>query len=409
MDYDINEKFKTESDRDWFIICEYEKIIEKDILRSKQPGEFTIDDFDDMPLSKRYELYDGVPVKMESHWSIHQLIMGDIMCQLMDYRDCFKTNLRMIHGMDVQLDEEGKNVFIPDLILFHPEKSRENRILDIPEFVVEIISNITAENDKVKKLEKYKQYGVKEYWIVDPYTKSVIKNYFEKGEISYYSFDEKIPISILDNEINIFLDINAYDLEDLYDENGKFIKTGEIKDEDFATKYDVGYVDGKQVVLIKDIRFKGKRNINWKEVEKYVMEYVGTSYEIIETSDKVYIGDDFPDELKGSEDTRRLRGANAKAKANATQEIPGLLKIATNKRWQENFKKAHNTDAQNGWYRFTSRFALPIYSNYGEIERYSVFRIEMLIRHASDGNLYLYDMVNIKKETSTPLERIAVR
>mgnify|MGYP000849270270 FL=1 len=28
----------------------------------------------------------------------------------------------------------------------------------------------------------------------------------------------------------------------------------------------------------------------------------------------------------------------------------------------------------------------------------------MLIRNAADGNLYLYDMVNIKKETSTPLE-----
>ena len=29
----------------------------------------------------------------------------------------------------------------------------------------------------------------------------------------------------------------------------------------------------------------------------------------------------------------------------------------------------------------------------------------MLIRNATDGNLYLYDMVNIKKETSTPLEQ----
>ena len=29
----------------------------------------------------------------------------------------------------------------------------------------------------------------------------------------------------------------------------------------------------------------------------------------------------------------------------------------------------------------------------------------MLIRHATDGNLYLYDMVNIKKETSTPREQ----
>ena len=29
----------------------------------------------------------------------------------------------------------------------------------------------------------------------------------------------------------------------------------------------------------------------------------------------------------------------------------------------------------------------------------------MLIRHAADGKLYLHDMVNIKKETSTPLEQ----
>ena len=70
------------------------------------------------------------------------------------------------------------------------------------------------------------------------------------------------------------------------------------------------------------------------------------------------------------------------------------------------FKGKHNVDAKYGWYRFTTRFALPVYdSNTGELERFNIFRIEMLIRHATDGNLYLYDMVNIKKETSTPLEQ----
>ena len=127
-------------------------------------------------------------------------------------------------------------------------------------------------------------------------------------------------------------------------------------------------LDGKKIVVISDIRFKGKRNINWEEVEQYLKEYIGNCYEVVETSDQVYIGSDFPGELKGSEDTKRLYGANAKAKANATKGIPMLLQCATNRRWQENFK-------------------------------------EMLIRHAADGNLYLYDMVNIKKETSTPLEQ----
>ena len=163
--------------------------------------------------------------------------------------------------------------------------------------------------------------------------------------------------------------------------------------------------EGKNIVLISDIRFKGKRKIDWKEVEKYLKEYIGECYEVIETSDRVLINSEFPGELKGSEDTKRLFGTNAKAKANATQGIPMLIQCATNRRWQENVKTKHNVNAKFGWYRYTTRFALPVYnSNTDELERFNVFRIEMLIRHAADGNLYLYDMVNIKKETSTPLE-----
>ena len=77
--------------------------------------------------------------------------------------------------------------------------------------------------------------------------------------------------------------------------------------------------DGGQIVVITDIRFKGKRNINWKEIEQYLKEYIGDCYEVVETADQIFISSDFPGELKGSKDTRRLFGANAKAKANATQ------------------------------------------------------------------------------------------
>ncbi len=164
-------------------------------------------------------------------------------------------------------------------------------------------------------------------------------------------------------------------------------------------------LDGNQIVVINDIRFKGRRHIDWEEVEQYLKDYIGECYEVIETSDQVYIGADFPGEVKGSGDTRKLHGTYAKAKANAAQGVPMLLKCAVNRRWQNNVKIKHSVDAKFGWYRFTSRFALPVYNNNsGELERLNVFRIEMLIRHAADGNLYLYDMVNIKKETSTPLE-----
>ena len=39
----------------------------------------------------------------------------------------------------------------------------------------------------------------------------------------------------------------------------------------------------------------------------------------------------------------------------------------------------------------------------GILEWFNIFRIEMLIRHATDGNLYLYDMVNIKKKRAPRL------
>ena len=46
-------------------------------------------------------------------------------------------------------------------------------------------------------------------------------------------------------------------------------------------------LDGKKIVMIHDIRFKGKRKINWKEVESYLKEYVGSCYEIAETAEKI--------------------------------------------------------------------------------------------------------------------------
>ena len=47
-----------------------------------------------------------------------------------------------------------------------------------------------------------------------------------------------------------------------------------------------------------------------------------------------------------------------------------------------------------------TRFALPVYGESEDIERYNVFRAIMLVRHAEDNKLYLYDIMKIKKETS---------
>ena len=159
-------------------------------------------------------------------------------------------------------------------------------------------------------------------------------------------------------------------------------------------------LEGNKIVVIHDVIFQGKRSVEWSDVEQYLKQFVGKEYIIKETGDLIYIGADLPDEYTHSNYTMLLRGASAKAKANAAQGLPELIEIASEKAHKENYKEKHNKDAKYGWYKYTSRFALPVYDGDGEIERYNVFQVIMIVRHAEDHRMYLYDIMNIKKETS---------
>lgn len=178
------------------------------------------------------------------------------------------------------------------------------------------------------------------------------------------------------------------------------MKVGEVK---MKRKVNViEDLDGKKTVFIHDILFKGKRAMKWDEVEKYLRQYVGDICTIDDSNEVIYIGADLPDEYAHSNYTHILKGANAKAKANAAQGLPELIKIADGKKFTENYKVKHNVDAMYGWYRYSSRFALPVFGEDGEIIRYNVFNVVMVIRHARDGKKYLYDIINIKKRNEHP-------
>lgn len=163
-------------------------------------------------------------------------------------------------------------------------------------------------------------------------------------------------------------------------------------------------VDGNKIVVINDLRFKGRKKIDWSMVENCLKDYIGNCTEIIDTSDLIYIGSDFPDEYTHSKDTKILRGANEYAKANASVAITELIQVATSKSFSENYEKKHAKDAKYGWYRYDTRFAIPKYNNERELTGYNIFKARLVVRHSEDGKLYLYDVLRIKKETSKPLE-----
>lgn len=155
-------------------------------------------------------------------------------------------------------------------------------------------------------------------------------------------------------------------------------------------------LDGKKTVLIQDVFFKGRQNIDWKAIETYLKRYTNVSYCLAETGEEIYIGSELPSEYTSSIYTKSLKGANAKAKANAAQGIPEMIEIATNPEYEENRKEKHAKAAKYGWFRYDTRFALPVFDESGEVVRYNVFKGRLLIRHAKNGKKYLYDVLEIK-------------
>ena len=139
--------------------------------------------------------------------------------------------------------------------------------------------------------------------------------------------------------------------------------------------------------------------------EIIIIDPMNEYFEISENSEKIYIGSDFPDEFSHSNDTKGLKGANMKAKANITPAIGELIQIASEKAQYPDYNNKHGAKAQFGWYRYNTRFGIPVYDEDGNLERYNIFSTRMLVRCDADGKLYLYDLVRTKKETSKPHEQ----
>ncbi len=152
---------------------------------------------------------------------------------------------------------------------------------------------------------------------------------------------------------------------------------------------------------ISTILFSGKRNIPWGDVEKYLSKYAGGSFRVAETDENVRIGSHFAEEYCGSVYTKGLRGTLEKAKANAAQIIPDLIRNATNRRWVENKDEKHKTDAKGGWYRYDVFFSMPVTfdgkTTWNSYKGTAVARI-------NDSGIFLHDIINIKKEDSKPFE-----
>lgn len=182
----------------------------------KTQGDYTIDDYADLPDDERYELINGSFYYMEAPSNLHQLIAGKIFMAVSNYIAEHKGDcVPMLAPSDVQLDgaEDNKTLVEPDFfIICDRSRIKKDKSVGAPDFVLEVISPSSRKRDMNIKTAKYEAAGVREYWMVDPDRKKIIVHIFgEEPDVFVYGFNAKVPVSIYDNECIIdFEEISEY-------------------------------------------------------------------------------------------------------------------------------------------------------------------------------------------------------
>jgi len=152
---------------------------------------------------KRRELIDGAVFMMSPGPSwLHQELSVNLSGQLYNYLKGKPCRV-LTAPLDVRLNADATDdtVVQPDIIVVcDRSKLSETGCIGAPDMVIEILSPSTSRLDRTLKFNKYLQAGVREYWIVDPDTKSVSVYILKDGEYMtrVYTDADTAPVHVLE-------------------------------------------------------------------------------------------------------------------------------------------------------------------------------------------------------------------
>ena len=137
----------------------------------------TVTDLDVMPDDgNRYEVIEGELFVSRAPSLTHQLIVRNIIVLFQGYLEQNPIGI-VVPGPGVIFSDYSG--VIPDVVFISHQRWNEiasgDRINGAPELVIEIVSP-GAENerrDRIVKRQLYGKYGVKEYWVIDPESRTI--------------------------------------------------------------------------------------------------------------------------------------------------------------------------------------------------------------------------------------------
>ena len=138
--------------------------------------KLTYQDFEQIPEDgQRHEILDGVHVVSPSPNALHQIVFGAAFVKLYVFVMEHGLGRVLSAPFDVVLSEH--DIVEPDILFISSSRAEiltESHVQGAPDLVVEILSPSTRRRDLGKKLVRYDELGVQEYWVLEPEASTVL-------------------------------------------------------------------------------------------------------------------------------------------------------------------------------------------------------------------------------------------
>ena len=160
--------------------------------------------------SERVELIDGEVFMMApAPARVHQEVSGELFRQLANYLLGKKCKVYpapfavRLFEQDGDSPEDVDTMVEPDItVVCDSSKLDERGCKGAPDMVVEILSPSTQRHDRFTKFSLYQRASVREYWIVDPDSKTAQSLILEDGHYSVKEFGtagDKMKVNVLED------------------------------------------------------------------------------------------------------------------------------------------------------------------------------------------------------------------
>lgn len=162
---------------------------------------YTIEDIYALPEGQRAELIDGKIYDMAPPNTRHQVLVMDLSYQIKSYIESNNGECKVIPApFAVFLNNDDTNYVEPDIsVICDQSKLTDKGCNGAPDWIIEIVSPSSKRMDYLIKLFKYRNAGVKEYWIVDPEKNRITTYNFVHDTIEEYAFGDIVPVGIYED------------------------------------------------------------------------------------------------------------------------------------------------------------------------------------------------------------------